>query len=180
MRRRPAAVNVPGMADRVTRSVISRDADQTAALGARLAPGLGPGDCLLLSGDIGSGKTHFARAVVQARLAAADRVEDVPSPTFTLVQTYHDGAIEIWHADLYRLSDAAQVSELGLDDAFETAITLVEWPDRLAGGAPRDALSIHFALSGGPGVRRIAFDGDATRWADRLDDLLDGQAADVA
>ena len=76
----------------------------TTALAERLAPRLGPGDTLLLSGPIGAGKTHFARALIKARLRAAGRDEDVPSPTFTLVQTYDDGICEIWHADLYRLT----------------------------------------------------------------------------
>ncbi|MCT8331260.1 tRNA (adenosine(37)-N6)-threonylcarbamoyltransferase complex ATPase subunit type 1 TsaE [Albidovulum sediminis] len=120
--------------------------EATDALAQRLAPLLVQGDILLLEGDIGAGKTHFARALIQARLAAAGRSEDVPSPTFTLVQTYEADDTEIWHADLYRLTGPEEVWELGLDDAFRTAICLVEWPDRLGPARPADALSLRFAV----------------------------------
>ena len=90
------------------------------------------GDTLLLQGPIGAGKTHLARALIQARQSAAGRAaEDVPSPSFTLVQTYEAGETEIWHADLFRLGNAAEADELGLTDAFDAAICLIEWPERL-------------------------------------------------
>ncbi|MEM7488306.1 MAG: tRNA (adenosine(37)-N6)-threonylcarbamoyltransferase complex ATPase subunit type 1 TsaE, partial [Pseudomonadota bacterium] len=117
-----------------------------------------PGDCLLLSGPVGAGKTAFARAVIHARLAAEERPpEDVPSPTFTLVQTYDVGPFEIWHADLYRLTDPAEVLELGLEEAFRDAVCLIEWPDRLGPDTPPDALRLDFALDG-PG-RSLAISG---------------------
>ena len=97
----------------------------TTALGQRLARASQAGDVFLLSGPIGAGKSHLARAFIRERLGAA---EDVPSPTFTLVQVYGEGADEIWHADLYRLTHPDEVWELGLDDAFTRAICLVEWP----------------------------------------------------
>ena len=98
--------------------------ETTADLARMLAPNLTAGDTILLRGDVGAGKTHFARALIQSLLAMP---EDVPSPTFTLVQTYEtaDGT-EIWHSDLYRLTHPEEVDELGLTDAFETAICLVE------------------------------------------------------
>lgn len=139
------------------------DADQTAALGRWLAPRLGPGDVILLSGDIGAGKTHLARAIIQTRLAALGLAEDVPSPTFTLVQVYDAGGLEIWHADLYRLTSADEVIELGLEEAFETALCLVEWPDRLGPHAPGDALSVTLT-SAGEG-REITLAGPAARWS---------------
>jgi tRNA threonylcarbamoyl adenosine modification protein YjeE len=125
--------------------------DATAALAAGLAPALSAGDVLLLAGEIGAGKTHFARALIRARLAAAGAPpEDIPSPTFTLVQTYAAGPVEIWHADLYRLTDPQEVEELGLLSAFDTALCLVEWPDRLGSLAPRGALYLAFgAVPGG-------------------------------
>lgn len=97
------------------------------------------GDTVLLHGPIGAGKTHFARALIQSCLAEP---EDVPSPTFTLVQTYETPYVEIWHADLYRISDPDDVVELGLTDAFENQICLVEWPDRLGPLVPANALTI--------------------------------------
>lgn len=115
---------------------------QTTRLGQQIAPLLGPGDTLLLRGPIGAGKTHLARSIIQERLSVRGRQEEVPSPTYTLVQTYDDGACEIWHADLYRLTDPNEVVELGLEAAFESAIVLVEWPDRLGGLAPSDALEV--------------------------------------
>ncbi len=121
------------------------DEDATATLGERLARLLRAGDTLLLEGPIGAGKSHFARALIRARLG---RMEDVPSPTFTLVQTYDADGVEIWHADLYRLSHPDEVLELGLEDAFATAICLVEWPDRLGSHLPSDALRLRLAAEG--------------------------------
>ena len=118
------------------------DADATAALARWIAPQLAMGDCLLLPGPIGAGKTHFARALIRHLLAAQGLAEEVPSPTFTLVQTYQAGALEIWHCDLYRLSSPHEALELGLDDAFQTALCLVEWPDRLGSLTPEGALTL--------------------------------------
>lgn len=148
----------------------------TAALGARIAPLLRAGDTLLLDGDIGSGKTHFARAIIQARLEKADRSEPVPSPTYTLVQAYCDGTLDIWHADLFRLSSPEEVADLGLEDAFREAICLVEWPDRLAGLHPDDAMLIRFETGSEPGVRMLTFHATAPRWAQILP-LITGAAA---
>ncbi|MCB1336384.1 MAG: tRNA (adenosine(37)-N6)-threonylcarbamoyltransferase complex ATPase subunit type 1 TsaE [Maritimibacter sp.] len=143
--------------------------EATAGFAAALAPRLRPGDVILLEGQIGGGKTHFARALVQARLAAdGARVEDVPSPTFTLVQTYDTGTVEIWHADLYRLSHPDEVAELGLVDAFDDAICLVEWPDRLGDLAPAGALVLSFTLADAPDSRRIEARSDDPAWAGRL------------
>ena len=122
----------------------------TDALAARLAPHLRAGDLLLLEGPIGAGKTHFARALIGAlQRAAGQPAEEVPSPSYTLVQVYAAGDLEIWHADLYRLGDPSEVSELGLDTALDDALVLVEWPDRL-GTPPPQALTLRFAdLPGG-------------------------------
>ena len=117
------------------------DETATARLGAWLSDHLSGGDCVLLSGPIGAGKSHLARAFIRARLG---RMEDVPSPSFTLVQTY-DADVEIWHADLYRLSHPDDLLELGLDDAFSCAICLIEWPDRLGNLAPENAIRIDLA-----------------------------------
>ena len=146
-----------------------RSPEDTARFAAALATGLRAGDVLLLDGEIGSGKTHFARALIQARLAADDApVEDVPSPTFTLVQTYDTGRIEIWHADLYRLTHTGEVEELGLAEAFTEAICLVEWPDRLGELAPEGALLLLFAHGDGSDTRVMSAGSDDPAWADRI------------
>jgi tRNA threonylcarbamoyladenosine biosynthesis protein TsaE len=119
--------------------------EATARLGAWLADALRPGDVLLLTGSIGAGKTHLCRALIRAALG---RAEDVPSPTFTLVQTYDAAGYEIWHADLYRLTHPDEVLELGLEAAFATALCLVEWPDRLGDLAPPDAICLTLRAAG--------------------------------
>ncbi|MGV8953472.1 MAG: tRNA (adenosine(37)-N6)-threonylcarbamoyltransferase complex ATPase subunit type 1 TsaE [Cypionkella sp.] len=132
------------MTDEAPLSIFLPTEDDTARLGAWLAQRLNAGDTVLLSGQIGAGKSHFARAFIRARLG---RNEDIPSPTFTLVQTY-EADVDIWHSDLYRLSHPDEVLELGLDDAFATAICLVEWPDRLGTLAPATALSLTLTVEG--------------------------------
>ncbi|MEX5598196.1 tRNA (adenosine(37)-N6)-threonylcarbamoyltransferase complex ATPase subunit type 1 TsaE [Pseudophaeobacter sp. C1-32P7] len=134
-------------------------AEDTADLAQKIAGALCPGDCLLLEGPIGAGKTHFARHLIQS---LQDIPEDVPSPTFTLVQTYEVPAGELWHADLYRLSSLDEVEELGLLAAFDTAITLVEWPDRLEELAPQHALHLTFALDPDSEDARLL----TLRWSD--------------
>lgn len=129
----------------------------TAALADRLAPALRPGDLLLLEGPLGAGKTHFARALIGALQQAAGACpEEVPSPSYTLVQTYAAGALEIWHADLYRLAEGGEIAELGLEAAMDTALVLVEWPDRM-GPPPPQALTLRLAHVGGadPDLRRL-------------------------
>lgn len=138
----------------------------TAALGARLAGLARPGDCILLSGPIGAGKSCLARAFIQARLG---RAEDVPSPSFTLVQVYEAEGVEIWHADLYRLTHPDEVWELGLDQAFQQAICLVEWPDRMGSHLPKDAL--HLGLQAEGDGRRASLSGGRP---DLLQALADG------
>ena len=136
-----------------------------------LARHLRPGDSVLLSGELGSGKSHFARGAILALLAAP---EDVPSPTYTLVQTYHGRNAEIWHADLYRLTDSAEIGELGLDAAFESTICLVEWPDRLGALAPNDALRIGFSAPGPEDTRLLALSWQDRKWPDKLAGLRHG------
>lgn len=143
--------------------------ERTAELAEQLAPQLGPGDCILLSGEIGSGKTFFARNLIQSLLS---HLEDVPSPTFTLVQTYDTPKGEIWHSDLYRLTSVDEVEELGLIEAFETSICLVEWPDKLGDLVPRDALSVHFVADPEHDTRRaLTLNWNDPKWDIRLDPL---------
>ena len=145
--------------------------EATGQLAVWLAPKLLPGDVILLEGPMGAGKSHFARGLIQSRLAAQGRMEDVPSPTFTLVQVYDLGSAEIWHVDLYRLASVDEVMELGLLDAFETAICLVEWPDRLDRMAPEGALRLKLTPAPGGDARTASISASSQRWAPVLADL---------
>lgn len=129
---------------------------ETDRLGQMMAPHLGPGDTVLLRGTLGAGKSHLARVIIQNRLG---RLEDVPSPTFTLVQIYDTPECEIWHADLYRLSHPDEVMELGLEDAFATAICLVEWPDRLGRLIPANAIEVTLSHEGEGRRAELVFSG---------------------
>ncbi|GIK79513.1 MAG: bifunctional tRNA (adenosine(37)-N6)-threonylcarbamoyltransferase complex ATPase subunit type 1 TsaE/phosphotransferase [Alphaproteobacteria bacterium] len=113
-------------------------------LAADIAMALEPGDLVTLSGDLGAGKTTFARALI--RHLADDESVAVPSPTFTLVQTYDLPRFPLVHCDLYRLSGPGELAELGLDDLAEGAVVLLEWPDRAAGFLPHDRLDIALTL----------------------------------
>lgn len=138
-----------------------------AALGTRL----GAGDTVLLEGPIGAGKSFIARALIQSLMAGEGSVEDVPSPTFTLVQTYSCGPIEVWHADLYRLGDESEVAELGLEEAFDTALCLVEWPERLGSARPHDALLLSLDPDPATDARRISLTFHDPKWRSILQDL---------
>ena len=139
--------------------------EATVRLAQAMAGHLRAGDAILLEGPVGAGKTHFARALIRAlQRRAGAGPEEVPSPSFTLVQTYRAGELEIWHADLYRLGDAGELVELGLDEAFERALVLVEWPGKLGDLAPKDALRLVLSVPAGtPDTRQISASGNA-RW----------------
>ena len=115
------------------------DLAATATLGAAIAGRLAPGDAVLLRGDLGSGKTTLARAI----LTALGVDETVPSPTFTLVQTYETARFPVSHYDLYRLKHPSEMDELGLDEILEDGAALIEWPERAEERLPPDALSVH-------------------------------------
>lgn len=145
----------------------------TTAFAQAMAPLLDAGDVVALWGEIGAGKSHFARALIRARLNAVGLDEDIPSPTFTLVQSYQAAELEIWHSDLYRLTSPDDVLELGLDDAFVSALCLIEWPDRLGPDLPTGALHIHLT----PGIadtdRNATLQAQGGDWARRLAPILD-------
>ena len=150
------------------KTLISNGPLETKALALRIRENLQNGDIVLLKGEIGAGKSHFARSLIQA---AMDTVEDVPSPTFTLVQTYDTLVGSIWHADLYRLSDQSEVFELGLIDAFGNDIVLIEWPDRLGYLEPQDALTIELVILEND-KREVIFSTSSCMWEARIEKTL--------
>ena len=128
------------------------DEADTARLGARLATALAPGEAICLSGPLGAGKSTLARGLVRA-LTTAD--QDVPSPTFTLVQFYDGPIFPVAHFDLYRLTRADEAYEIGLDEALEDGAVLIEWPQRLDGRLPPDRLDIEIAFDGEARTARL-------------------------
>ena len=139
----------------------------TKSLARTLAALAKPRDVILLYGDLGMGKTVFSRAFVQS-LTSPD--EDVPSPTFTLVQLYDTDKGTIWHFDLYRLKQPDEVYELGFEEALSDGISLIEWPERAERLYPRNRLEIRITAGDTPDERRIALipHGD---WNKRLENL---------
>ncbi len=143
-------------------TVALADERATHRLMTDVAALLMPGDLITLSGDLGAGKTTFARALI--RHLAGDEGIEVPSPTFTLMQSYQLPACTVVHADLYRLTSPSELAELGLDDLGPEVIELVEWPDRADGLLPPDRLDIAFTLSPrqGPTFRNVRITGHGT------------------
>lgn len=137
----------------------------TARLAQAVARQLAPGDVVGLSGALGAGKTTLARGVIGALGGA----EEVPSPTFTLVQVYELGELTVWHFDLFRLGAPEEAYELGIEDAFADGASLIEWPERMAPLLPADRLDIDLAISGE--TRRRAQLTGYGHWAGRLASL---------
>ena len=153
------------------------DEAATAALARRLAALARGGDVIALSGDLGTGKTAFARAFINAlpRPAGAPgggEPEEVPSPTFTLLQIYERAPAPVWHFDLYRLERPEEIHELGLEEALQLAISLIEWPERLGPLLPAERLDLSLEFAASPGARRARLSA-AGDWAGRLETLHD-------
>ncbi len=161
------------MADQALTPIRVELADEaaTAALAARVSARAQRGDVFALSGPLGSGKTVFARAFINARTRTP---EEVPSPTFTLVQGYEfpngEGAIPVYHFDLFRIEDALETAELGMDDAFAEGISLIEWPDRLGVRLPADRLEVFLDQGPSPDSRLASLAGHGS-WKARLETL---------
>ena len=131
---------------------------------------LGPGDVIALSGDLGAGKSTFSRALLRA--FAGDPALEVPSPTFTLVQTYDLDRLTISHLDLYRLEEPEELEELGLEDLTATGAALIEWPEKAGRFLPASRLILSIAHSGENDARAVTFSfaspAAESRWAQRL------------
>lgn len=136
----------------------------TMRLGNDLARAVIAGDCVTLSGDLGAGKTTLCRALI--RSLGADAQLDVPSPTFTLVQTY-DTRIPVSHFDLYRLNNPDELDELGLDEALQTGIALIEWPQKAQALLPLNRISIELRHEANSRIATIVCDEPAARRIDR-------------
>jgi tRNA threonylcarbamoyl adenosine modification protein YjeE len=151
-------------------SVVLPNERATRQLAIDLGSILLPGDLVTLSGDLGAGKTAFARALI--RDLAGDEALDVPSPTFTLVQTYALPRFTVVHADLYRVTHTGELAELGVDEAAENAVVLLEWPNRAAEALPADRLDVAFTLAPnlGPNQRNVELTGHGA-FAPRVDRL---------
>jgi tRNA threonylcarbamoyladenosine biosynthesis protein TsaE len=152
---------------------IATGVPQTQAIAAALARQCRRGDCILLKGDLGSGKTTFARGFIQALQKTPD---EVVSPTFTLVQTYPAKSGDtIWHFDLYRLKNSSELAEIGLEDAFLEGITLIEWPEIIQDSGmqsrlPESVLHVNIEIADSPDRRKLTFKGPVA-WQKRLETL---------
>ncbi len=114
---------------------------EMGALAEQIAAHVRVRDVILLKGDLGTGKSTFARALIQA---LCGKTTEVPSPTFTLVQTYEAPLFTLWHFDLYRLKEESEIYELGVEEAYESGVSLIEWPERLGALLPRHSIEIEF------------------------------------
>lgn len=132
--------------------MILKDEAATAALGVAVARRLQAGEAVCLSGPLGAGKSTLARALVRA-LTTPD--EEVPSPTFTLVQFYEGPRLNVAHFDLYRLTSPEEAYEVGLDEALDDGAAVIEWPERLEGDLPPDRLDIEIEPADDAAGRRV-------------------------
>jgi tRNA threonylcarbamoyladenosine biosynthesis protein TsaE len=154
-----------------TSTIDLADEAATSSLATRLCGQLRQGDVVALSGDLGAGKTAFARAFIQALgEKQGTPIDEVPSPTFTIVQIYDELDPPVWHVDLYRLENRTEAFELGLEEAFEDGITLIEWPDRLGDNMPIDHLALTFHMGTEEGTRTVVISGQGA-WAKKLSSL---------
>ena len=149
----------------LTRVVHLPDLNATGQLARDLIPFLQQGGVVALQGDLGAGKTTFARALLQVLGVEGD----IPSPTFTLVQTYDVQHLSVFHFDLYRLKSGADLEELGWEDALSGGLALIEWPERATGYMPEDYLVLRLSLT--EARERICVLEPQGSWVDRMKDI---------
>jgi len=144
--------------------LVLADEAATTAFATSLAKLAEPGDVIALRGTLGVGKTVFARAFIR-RLTEAG--EEVPSPTFTLVQTYESDVAPVYHFDLYRIEEPDEVYELDIEDAFAEGISLIEWPNRMEALLPCERLDVEIRHGDKDGARTLTLSAEGS-WAERL------------
>jgi tRNA threonylcarbamoyl adenosine modification protein YjeE len=156
------SLSMEGKSEGFVREIALANEAATAALGTQIAAALKPGDVVALAGDLGAGKTTLARAMLRALGVG----EDVPSPTFTLVQHYESPRLNIDHFDLYRIEDESEVEQLGLEEALHDGAALIEWPERAGTRLPPEILRIELEIAGAHSRRAIV--SGPEEWASRL------------
>lgn len=159
---RSKSLSMQGQSEAFVRTIMLADEAATVRLGAQLASALKPGDAIALTGELGAGKTMLARAM----LRSLDIAEEVPSPTFTLVQHYETSGLTIDHFDLYRIEEESEVDQLGLEDALSSGAALIEWPERAGSRLPEDVLNVKLDITG-PNSRQAIISGSG-QWEARL------------
>ena len=172
----------PDVANVIFRAELE-DQEATRRFAKDLAGCLSAGDVVALQGTLGAGKTAMSRALVNALPPAEGEPgqEDVPSPTFTLLQTYYRAPYSIWHFDLYRLKEPEEAYELGIEEAFSEGVSLIEWPERLGYIMPRAALWLTLDFpEGNENARRVTLHAGrprlAEQWKRKLEAMLHWQA----
>ena len=158
------------MTDSENVTILIADEAALSLLAEDVAMALRKGDVIALCGDLGAGKTTFARYVLRA--LADDPELEVPSPTFTLAQAYDFGRLTVTHFDLYRLADPDELEEVGLDEAMLTGAALIEWPDRAEGRLPVDRLELSLAERDDPDARTVTLSAPSGSWKTRLERSL--------
>ena len=144
---------------------VSHNESDTAEVARKIAGVSKRGDVWALSGTLGAGKSVFARAFIQSLTDA----KEVPSPTFTLVQMYDAGSFDIFHYDLYRLENPAEMFELGVEEAFYSGVCLVEWPEKMGAFAPRDMWRVQIDVE--DGIRKITISAATEEKISRLQNV---------
>lgn len=158
-----AMIRQPSAPCTTPRPLVLADEAATGRLAAAIARLARRGDVIALRGNLGTGKTAFARAFIRSLGGGPD----VPSPTFTLVQVYELDAFTVWHFDLYRLAAPEEAYEIGIEEAFAEGVSLIEWPERLGKFLPGNRLDIHLHFGTGEGQRQASLDAQGS-WPERM------------
>lgn len=153
----------------IQKNIYLKNIEQTEILAAKLAKELVKGDIVTFKGTLGAGKTTFIKALIKS-LVKEDI--DVTSPTFNLLHLYRADSIEIWHFDLYRLKNTIEIYELGIEDAFQYGISLIEWPEIITNILPEDRINIEISFTDEENARIINFSSDSIKWQRIINNTL--------